>query len=84
MAKAKAKSAKSAKKAKIAKKSSARRASGKRELINTGTDKRYVRRSAGGQFKESDDVGRSLSADRRRKAKTASKAGQGDRGDRRR
>lgn len=60
------------------------RGSGKRELINTGTDKRYVRRDAGGRFNESDDVGRSLSADRRRKAKTASKPGQGDRGDRKR
>lgn len=54
----------------------------KRELINTGTDKRYVRRNAKGQFKESDDVGRSLSADRRRKAKTKTTPGQGDRGDR--
>jgi hypothetical protein len=61
-----------------------RRSSSKRELINTGTDKRYVRRSATGQFKESDDVGRSLAADRRRKAKTTTKSGQGDRGDRRR
>ena len=66
------------------KSSGSRRGSGKRELINTGRDKRYVRRSAGGQFKESDDVGKSLSADRRRKAKTVSKSGQGDRGDRRR
>jgi hypothetical protein len=56
----------------------------KRELIDTGTDKRYVRRNKKGQFKESDDVGRSLAGDRRRKAKTAAKAGQGDRGDRRR
>jgi hypothetical protein len=56
----------------------------KRELINTGTDKRYVRRDPKGQFKESDDVSRSLSADRRRPAKTQSKAGQGDRGDRKR
>jgi hypothetical protein len=32
---------------------------GKRE-IDTGTDKRYVRRNKKGQFKESDDVGRSL------------------------
>ena len=61
-----------------------RRSSAKRELINTGTDKRYVRRTAGGQFKESDDVGRSLAADRRRKAKTTTKSGQGDRGDRKR
>ena len=54
------------------------------ELINTGTDKRYVRRDSAGRFKESDDVGRSLSADRRRKSKTASKRGQGDKGDRKR
>jgi hypothetical protein len=64
--------------------SSSSRGSGKRELINTGTDKRYVRRDGTGQFKESDDVSRSLSADRRRKSKTASKPGQGDRGDRKR
>ena len=54
----------------------------KRELIDTGTDKRYVRRDEAGQFKESDDVGKSLAADRRTKAKTATKSGQGDRGDR--
>ena len=61
-----------------------RRRSSKRETINTGSDKRFVRRGAGGQFKESDDVGKSLSSDRRRKAKTVSKPGQGDRGDRKR
>jgi hypothetical protein len=54
-----------------------------RELINTGSDKRFVRRGASGKFTESDDVGRSLSQDRRRKAKTAAKSGQGDKGDRR-
>ena len=64
--------------------SGGRGGSTKRELINTGTDKRYVRRGPTGQFKESDDVGRSLSSDRRRSAKTASKPGQGDRGDRKR
>lgn len=52
-----------------------------RELIDTGTDKRYVRRDATGQFKESVDVGKSLAADRRTKAKTVAKPGQGDRGD---
>jgi hypothetical protein len=52
-----------------------------RELIDTGTDKRYVRRDANGRFKESDDVGKSLAADRRQKAKTKAKKGQGDRGD---
>jgi hypothetical protein len=55
----------------------------KRELIepNKG-DKRYVRRDEKGRFKEVDDVGRSLAADRRQKAKTVSKKGQGDKGDR--
>ena len=56
----------------------------KRELIDTGTDKRYVRRDENGQFKSSDDVGKSLSADRGRRAKTTVKAGQGDRGDQKR
>jgi hypothetical protein len=53
-----------------------------RELIDTGTDKRFVRRDQKGQFKESDDVGRSLAADRRQKATTKAKKGEGDRGDR--
>jgi hypothetical protein len=56
----------------------------KRELIDTGKDKRYVRRNNEGQFKESDDVGRSLAADVRKKAKTKIPAGQGDRGDQKR
>ena len=56
----------------------------KRELIDTGTDKRYVRRNKKGQFKESDDVGRSLAQDVRRKAKTVVKAGYGDKGDQKR
>jgi hypothetical protein len=55
-----------------------------RELIDTGTDKRYVRRDADGQFKESDDQGRSLAQDVKRKAKTKVKSGQGDRGDQKR
>jgi len=57
---------------------------GKRELIDTGTDKRYVRRDKKGQFKESDDVRRSLAQDVRRKAKTVVKAGYGDKGDQKR
>jgi hypothetical protein len=56
---------------------------GKRELIDTGTDKRYVRRNKKGQFKESDDVGRSIAQDVRRKAKTVVKSGYGDKGDKR-
>jgi hypothetical protein len=54
-----------------------------RELIEpTPGDKRYVRRDAKGRFKEVDDVSRSLSQDRKRKAKKTAKKGQGDRGDR--
>ena len=60
----------------------AKRTAAKRELINTGADKRYVRRGTSGKFSESDDVGRSLTKDRSRKAKTKSRKGQGDRGDR--
>lgn len=53
-----------------------------RELIDTGTDKRYVRRDEQGRFGESDDVGRSLARDVKREAETEVKPGQGDRGDR--
>ena len=56
----------------------------KRELIDTGTSKRYVRRDTEGQFKEVDDQHRSLSQDRRRKSKSVVKAGQGDKGDQKR
>jgi hypothetical protein len=70
---------------KVAKKKTARRKAAKRELINTGTNKLYVRRNKRGtSFKEVEDVGRSLAQDRRRKAKTVAKRGQGDRGDRQR
>ena len=56
-----------------------------RELIEPHPgDKRYVRRDQKGQFATSVDVGRSLSADDRRKAKHVAKRGQGDRGDERR
>ncbi|HYE42882.1 MAG TPA: hypothetical protein VEA15_05755 [Caulobacteraceae bacterium] len=54
----------------------------KRELIDTGNDKRYVRRDENGRFKEVVDVGRSLAADRRQHSSTAAKKGEGDRGDR--
>ena len=55
----------------------------RRELIEPRAgDKRYVRRNQSGRFKESDEVGRSLAQDGQRKAKTKSKPGQGDKGDR--
>lgn len=53
-----------------------------RELIDTGTDQRYVRRDKEGQFKESDDVGRSSAQDQKRQSKTKPKRGEGDKGDR--
>ena len=59
-----------------------KKSTGGRELIDTGRDKRFVRRDDQGQFKESDDVGRSLGRDVQQHAKTKSKKGQGDRGDR--
>ena len=62
----------------------AKKGARKRELIDTGTDKRYVRRDEKGRFDEVDDVGRSLSQDVRKKAKTKVPAGQGDKGDQKR
>jgi len=71
-----------AKKATARKAGTRRKTAAKREMIDTGSDKRYVRRGARGKFKESDDVGKSLSQDRPKKAKTKAKRGQGDKGDR--
>ena len=53
-----------------------------RELIDTGSDKRYVRRDEEGKFSESDDVGRSHATDQKRDAKAKARKGEGDRGDR--
>ena len=54
----------------------------KRELVEPHTgDERYVRRKADGTFGKIVDVGRSLSVDKRTKAKTKAPKGQGDRGD---
>jgi hypothetical protein len=62
----------------------AKKGAAKRELIDTGNDKRYVRRDEKGRFNESVDVGRSLSQDAKKKAKTKVPAGQGDKGDQKR
>jgi hypothetical protein len=59
-----------------------KRGGAKRQRINTGTDKRYVRRNSRGQFSESDDVGRASAQDRKRAAANKAKRGYGDRGDR--
>jgi hypothetical protein len=63
-------------------KATKRRKAAKRELIKTGQDARFVRRGKRGRFKESDDVGRSLPVDRRKKAKKKVRSGYGDKGDR--
>lgn len=64
-------------------KTTKRRTAAKRTLIEPRKgDKRYVRRDSRGRFKEMQDVGRSLTQDRKRRAKTKARPGQGDRGDR--
>ncbi len=62
----------------------AERKAAKRELIDTGQDKRFVRRDAEGRFDEVDDAGRSLAQDRRQHAQHTVPPGQGDRGDQKR
>jgi len=54
---------------------------GKRELIDTGSSKSFVKRNQEGTFKESVDVARSLAVDRRSTSKTKVKPGYGDQGD---
>jgi hypothetical protein len=56
----------------------------KRELIDTGSDTRDVRRDETRQFEQSHYVGKSLSQDVRKSAKITAKAGHGDRGDQKR
>jgi hypothetical protein len=64
-------------------KKGAKKSAKKRTLIEPHKgDKRFIRRDAKGRIKESVDVGRSLSADSRRKSKTRAKSGSGDKGDR--
>jgi hypothetical protein len=54
-----------------------------RELIDTGRDKRYVRRDERGRFTSDQvNVGRSSAADQRQHSTTPAKPGSGDRGDR--
>ena len=67
-----------------AKKAASKKTSSKRELIAPRGDKRYIRRDEKGRIKESDDQGRSLSQDVKKRAKKKVSAGQGDRGDQKR
>jgi hypothetical protein len=60
-----------------------RKKAGKRELIDTGTNKLFVRRNAREtSFTKVVDAGKSIAADKRVKAKRKVPSGQGDRGDR--
>jgi hypothetical protein len=60
-----------------------RKPAAKRELVDTRTNKLFVRRNARGtSFKEVADVSRSLAADRRQHSDRRVPSGQGDKGDR--
>jgi hypothetical protein len=55
----------------------------RRERIDTGSNSLFVRRNERGtSFKKVVDAGRSITADKRQKAKRKVPSGQGDRGDR--
>lgn len=55
-----------------------------RKLLDTETDKRYIRRDERGRFTDQQvDIGRAAAADQRHDAKAQAKPGYGDRGDRR-
>jgi hypothetical protein len=63
-------------------KRSRKHGSGKRDTVNAPNATFYARRGPGGEFREMDEKGRSLAADRRKKAKARVGSGMGDRGDR--
>jgi len=59
-----------------------RQKDGRQARADRHRDRQTIRQARRqGRFKESDDVGKSLTADRRVKAKTKVKSGQGDKGD---
>jgi hypothetical protein len=61
-----------------------RRPSGKRDTVKAKNATMYAKRTSKGRFKEMDEKGRSLKADRRTQAKKGVRSGYGDQGDRRR
>ena len=65
------------------KRSTKKRSTTKRDTVDTGRAKLYAKRTTRGRFKEIDEVGRSLAADQRKRAKKKTKSGHGDQGDRR-
>ena len=67
------------------KKASKKRSTTNRDLVDPGKrrgGKRFAKRTSSGRFKEMDQASRSLSSDRRKKAKKKTKSGFGDQGDR--
>jgi hypothetical protein len=62
--------------------SARKRGSGRRDTVKAKSATLYAKRTARGRFREMDEKGRSLKSDRRVKAKTRTKSGYGDRGDR--
>jgi hypothetical protein len=70
---------------KTRKRASAKRSrpAGKRDLVRRPKASAYAKRTAGGRFKEMDDVGRSQKADKPRNAKKTVRSGYGDQGDER-
>lgn len=66
---------------KAVKKAAKKRSVSKRERLTTPTGDFFAKRDGEGQFTELDEVGRSLRADRARKAKRTVKPGFGDQGD---
>jgi hypothetical protein len=80
----KAKKAKAATKAKASKtaKKAKQRPAAKRDLVRGKNATMFAKRTARGRFKEIDEAGRSLKADRTKKAKKKTKSGYGDSGDR--
>jgi hypothetical protein len=60
-----------------------KRSASKRDTVKAPNATFFAKRTARGRFKEMDEKGRSLKADRRRKAAKSTRSGYGDRGDRR-
>ncbi len=54
-----------------------------RDTVKSRAGTFYAKRTTSGRFKEMDEVGRSLAADRRTRAKRTVASGHGDQGDRR-
>ncbi|MCA1560526.1 MAG: hypothetical protein LC804_09760 [Acidobacteria bacterium] len=71
-----------AKKKTSGRKRARKRSTTKREVIDTGRNRSFGKRTSTGRFREMDDAGRSLSGDRRKRAKKKVKSGHGDQGDR--